>query len=264
MDGFRDILDTRESLRRPLLGSLSLHAGVGVLIAILGVANFAKREQWGDPNSRGGGAVGVTAVKSIPIAGHEGPMNRVANDSKSQVPEPLTKPESKTRTAVKEAEDAIPLKSRHKQRSAADDSYRNPRTKPSPLSDNQLTSRQGQTASSPLFAPAPGSGGVGVGDGTPFGTRFGAYAALIRDRVAQKWHTEQVDARIKTLPPAIVTFDIQRNGQVRNVRVVQSSGNVSVDYSAQRAVMEAAPFEPLPAAYSGSSATIEFWFTLKR
>ena len=122
----------------------------------------------------------------------------------------------------------------------------------------------GQSASSPLYAPAPGSGGVGVGEGTPFGTRFGAYAALIRDRVAQKWRTEQVDARIRSLPSAIVTFDIQRGGQVRNVRVVQSSGNVALDYSAQRAVMEAAPFEPLPAAYSGSSATIEFWFTLKR
>ena len=122
----------------------------------------------------------------------------------------------------------------------------------------------GQSASSPLYAPAPGSGGVGVGDGTPFGSRFGAYANLIRDRVAQKWHADQVDARIRSLPTAIVTFDIQRSGQVANVRVIQSSGNVSLDNSARRAVMEASPFEPLPAAYSGSSATIEFWFTLKR
>jgi hypothetical protein len=43
MDGFRDILDARESLRRPLMGSLGLHAGVAVLVAVLGVANFAKR-----------------------------------------------------------------------------------------------------------------------------------------------------------------------------------------------------------------------------
>ncbi len=264
MDGFRDILDTRESLRRPLLGSLGLHAGVALLIAVLGVANFAKREQWGDPNSKGGGAVGVTAVKSIPIPGHEGPMNRVASDTESRVPEPVTKPEKQSKAAEREDENAIPLKSRHKPKSSVSDSYRNPRTKQDPQFENQLTSRVGQSASSPLFAPSPGSGGVGVGDGTPFGSRFGAYAALIRDRVAQKWHTEQVDARIRTLPAAIVTFDIQRNGQVRNVRVVQSSGNVSVDYSAQRAVMEASPFEPLPAAYSGSSATIEFWFTLKR
>ncbi len=264
MDGYRDILETRESLRRPLLGSLGLHVGAAALIAALGVANFAKHEQWGDPNSKGGGAVGVTVVKSIPIAGHEGPMNRVANDSKSQVPEPITKPEPKSKTAEKEDADAIPLKSKHPKKNSTVDNYRNPRTNPSPQSDNQLTSRVGQSASSPLYAPAPGSGGVGVGDGTPFGSRFGAYAALIRDRVAQKWHTDQVDARIRTLPAAVVTFDIQRNGQVTNVRVVQSSGNVALDNSSRRAVMEASPFEPLPAAYSGSSATIEFWFSLKR
>jgi protein TonB len=264
MDGFRDILDARESLRRPLMGSLGLHAGVGVLIAVLGVANFAKREQWGDPNAKGGGAVGVTAVKSIPMQGHEGPMNRVANDTESEAPEPITKPESKMKVAEKEADDAIPLKSKHPKKSSAEDSYRNPYAKPSPPSSNQLTSRVGQSASSPLFAPSPGSGGVGVGNGMPFGTRFGAYAALIRDRVAGKWHADQVDSRIRSLPPAIITFDIQRNGQVSNVRVAQTSGNVAMDNSARRAVMEASPLEPLPAAYSGSSASIEFWFTLKR
>jgi periplasmic protein TonB len=264
MDGFRDILDARESLRRPLIGSLALHAGVAALIAVLGVANFAKREQWGDPNGSGGGAVGVSAVKSIPMPGHEGPINRVANDTESQVPEPESKPQTKTKAAEKEPDDAVALNSKHTRKTSSSDSYSNPRTKQSPLSSNQLTSRVGQSASSPLFAQAPGSGGVGVGNGMPFGSRFGAYAALIRDRVAQKWHTDQVDSRIHSLPVAIVTFDIERNGEVRNVRVAQSSGNVSMDNSARRAVMEASPFEPLPAAYSGSSATIEFWFTLKR
>ncbi len=75
---------------------------------------------------------------------------------------------------------------------------------------------------------------------------------------------DQVDARLRTLPPAIVTFEIMRNGEIRNVRVVQSSGNRALDYSAERAVLQAGPFEPLPAAYGGSSASIEFWFQLQR
>jgi hypothetical protein len=124
----------------------------------------------------------VTAVKSIPIQGHEGPTNRVASDTESRVPEPITKPEKRTKAAEREDENAIPLKSKHKPKSSSIDTYRNPRAKQDAQSDNQLTSRVGQSASSPLFAPAPGSGGVGVGDGTPFGSRFGAYAALIRDR----------------------------------------------------------------------------------
>jgi protein TonB len=87
---------------------------------------------------------------------------------------------------------------------------------------------------------------------------------LLSERVAQKWRTDSVDARIRTLPPAIVTYEILRNGTVRNVRVVQSSGNALLDNSAQRAIYEAAPFPPLPNGYEGNSAVIEFWFQLKR
>jgi TonB family protein len=263
MDAHREILDERESLRRPFLESLTLHVGTVALIVLLGLSHLAKREPWGSPDSMGGGAVGVTSVKSLPFLNRSGPTNRLASDTESQVPEPVTKPEPKNKTAPKESDDAIALKSKHI-RKYARDSYRNPRVNPEPLADNQLTSRVGPAAASPLFAPAPGAGNVGVGSGAPFGNIFGAYAMLVRDRVAQKWRTDTLDSRIRTLPTTIITFEIQRNGQVRNVRVAQSSGNMVLDYSAQRAVAEAAPFDSLPAAYSGSSATIEFWFTLKR
>jgi outer membrane biosynthesis protein TonB len=46
--------------------------------------------------------------------------------------------------------------------------------------------------------------------------------------------------------------------------VAQSSGNRALDYSAERAITEAGPFEPLPVAFDGSYAVIEFWFELKR
>jgi protein TonB len=263
MDGHREILDERESLRRPFLQSLTLHAGTVGLIVLLGLSRLAKREPWGSPDSMGGGAVGVTSVKSLPFLDRSGPTNRLAGQSESQVPQPVSKPEPKSKAAQKESEAAIALKSKNARKSTRD-TFRNPRANPEPLADNQLTSRTAPAAASPLFAPAPGAGNVGVGSGAPFGNIFGAYAILVRDRVAQKWRTDQLDPRIRTLPTAIITFEIQRDGQVRNVRVAQSSGNPILDYSAQRAVTEAAPFDPLPAAYSGSSATIEFWFTLKR
>ena len=263
MDAHREILDERESLRRPFMESVALHAGTVALIVLLGLTHLANRQSWGSPDSMGGGSVGVTSVKALPFMNRSGPTNRVASDTESQVPEPLTTPAQKSKPAPKEPDDAIALKSKHIRKNARD-FYRNPRAHPEPLSDNQLTSRTGPAAASPLFAPAPGAGNVGVGSGAPFGNIFGAYAMLVRDRVAQKWHTDTLDPRIRTLPTAIVTFEIQRNGQVRNVRVAQSSGNMVLDYSAQRAVAEASPFDALPAAYSGSSATIEFWFTLKR
>lgn len=257
-----DILDERDSLRRPVMGSLVLHAAVFGTIAVMTIAQVGKREAWGDPNSAGGGAFTVTPVKAIPLPGRTGPVNKVASDTESQIPEPV-KPSPKR--AVKEDPKAMELKSRSKNaKPERSERFASNRRDPREYADNQVFSRAGQAATSPLYGLAPGSGGVGVGNGMPFGNRFGAYANLIRERVAQRWKTETVDGRIKTLPPAIITFVIERNGQVRDIRVSQSSGNVALDYSAQRAITEASPFAPLPAAYDGSSATIEFWFELKR
>ncbi len=103
-----------------------------------------------------------------------------------------------------------------------------------------------------------------MGSAGAFGYRFGGYRDLIEQRVAQKWRTDEIDPRIQTAPTVIVTFEIQRSGSITNVRVLQSSGNRALDYSAQRAVFEAGPFPPLPQAYERSSADIEIWFTLKR
>jgi protein TonB len=257
-----EVLEEKDSLRSPFLGSLAVHGIVFAAIAASMLIKPGAAEQWGDPNSAGGGAVGVTMVKSIPLPSRSGAVNPLASDTKSQVPSP-PKAEPK-KAARREDPDAIALKTKGAKQRATRDRYTSSKTDTRPQPSNQMYSSAGQAAVSPLYGLAPGSGGVGVGTGAPFGTRFGAYAALVRDRVARQWRTEQVDARLRTLPPAIVTFEIMRSGQVQNVRVVQSSGNRALDYSAERAVLQAGPFEPLPAAYGGSSASIEFWFQLQR
>src|ERR1022692_3895381 len=128
---------------------------------------------------------------------------------------------------------------------------------------NQLYSAAGPALVSPMMGQV-GSGGVRLEGGSPFGNRFGNYVTILRQRVAEKWHTGDVDPRIHTLPPAIVTFELMRDGSVRNVHVAQSSGNQAADYSAQRAIYDASPFPALPAAYDRDAATIEFWFELRR
>jgi protein TonB len=257
-----EVLEERDSLRSPFLGSLGVHVAAFTAIALSMLIKPGVAEQWGDPNSAGGGAVGVTAVKSIPLPSRTGAINRLANDTKSQVPSP-PKPEPK-KAAPRVDPDAIALKTKGAKQRATRNAVPSNRTETQTQPSNQLYSSEGQAAVSPIYGLAPGSGGVGVGSGAPFGTRFGAYSALVRDRVARQWRTDQVDNRLRTLPPAIVIFEIMRDGQVRNIRVVQSSGNRALDYSAERAVVQAAPFEPLPATYGGSSASIEFWFQLQR
>lgn len=256
-----DILEERDSLRGSFLGSLVLHAGLAGVAVAMAAMNAGERVAWGEPNALGGGAVGVTPVKSIPMPLRDGPINRLANDTRSQVPAAV-KPEP-VKAAPKPEPDAIPLKSKNAPaRKAAARAATPAKARETP--ENQVASSTGAAASSPLYAMAPGTGGVGVGTGSPFGFQFGAYAALVRDRVAQRWRTDQVDPRIRTLPPAIATFEIVRSGAVRNIRIIQSSGNRALDYSAERAITEAAPFQPLPAQYGGSSAVIEFWFQLQR
>jgi protein TonB len=243
--------------------SLLLHVAiVGGLVGWQLWQNRA-RERWGDPNAISGGSVTITPVARIPIPTRAGIVNPVANDTPSELPTP-PKEQPKPQEKPKEDPDAVALNLQRQRRTQAEVAARNQRYRPQEAArENQVTSTTGQRAVSPMFG-VQGSGGVGTGTGSVLGTRFGWYEALLRQRVAEKWRTTEVDARIRQLPVAIVTFTIRRDGSVSGVRVAQSSGNYTLDTSAQRAVFDAAPFPPLPPQFDRDSAVIEFWFELKR
>ncbi len=261
MTGHIDILDEPETLRRPFLSSLVLHVGVVSMLAFLSWWSNRGREAFGEPNATGG-AVGVTVVNSIPMPNRVGPRNPVANESESQVPQPPPKKQAQQKQI--EDKNAIALKSRKAPRKLSDVAASRQRYRPEDVDrPNQLYSTAGQAVASPLYA-ATGSGGVGTRPGSILGVRFGWYEQLVRQRVASAWHTAEIDARLRTAPIVIVTFDIMRDGSVRNLQTLQGSGISALDFSAQRAVLEAAPFPPLPAGYERNSAHCEFWFELKR
>jgi TonB family protein len=132
------------------------------------------------------------------------------------------------------------------------------------LDNNQVFSKQAPQVSNPLFAATPGTGRVGPGVNTTLGTRFAGYSQQIQQLIAQKWRTNDVDARIQSAPEVIATFDLMRDGSVRNLQILQRSGIQPLDYSVQRAIMEASPFPPIPPGFDRSSAKVEFWFELKR
>lgn len=257
-----DILDERESLRGPFVLSVGAHVGLGVF---MGLSSWlaASGPKFGVENP-GAGSMTVNVVSSIPLQQRTGLQNPVARDTKSNLPAPPK--EVKVEQAKPEPE-AIALKSKdakkpreQEKKAAQAQKYRNPEAD----RPNQLYSTQGQAAVSQIFSQAPGAGGVGTGPASSLGTRFGGYEALLRQRVAEKWNTGDVDSRTKTAPIAIVIFELLRNGSVRNVKVLQSSGISALDYSAQRAVFDAAPFPPLPAGFERDSARVELWFELKR
>ncbi len=263
MTGHVDILAEHESLRRPLIFSIGLHGSVLAALFLQGVVGSHTRELWGNPNSLGGGAVGITPVSQIPIWAKGGPPNPLASDTQSEVPQPPPV-KKQARRVVEPDSSAIAIKSRSSsQQLARRQSVASSSRLPISEAPNQIYSDTGRALSSPMVGQT-GSGGVGLGPGGAFGNRFGAYRDLLEQAVARKWRTNEVDPRLQTAPPAIVTFLLRRDGSTADVRLEQSSGNKALDYSAMRAIYEAAPFPPLPAGYERNDARIEFWFQLKR
>lgn len=260
-----DILDQRESLGKPFLASVLFHAVVFGSLAAYGLISTTGKFLWGDPHSLGGsGSVTITPVSQIPLPGRSGIRNPVANDTESRVPQPPAEAKPK-KQARREDPDAISLKGRRRAKRLAEMAASQQRFRANPNERrNQLYSSTGQAMTSAMFGSSPGSGGVGVGIGTPFGDRYGYYVLLLRQRVSEKWNTGDVDPRLQTAPPVVVSFEIQHDGSVRSVKFLQRSGTSALDFSAQRAILDASPFPALPAGYTGSSATIEFWFELKR
>jgi protein TonB len=256
-----DILDQQERLKGPFLGSIAVH--VSVLAAMLGAAWVQARHpsaQWGDIRGGGFGSVTVNPVAQIPLPTESGPVNPVANDTESRAPTPP--PKAKAQAKVKAPPpDAIPLPSRNAERrpapaASAPNKFREQQQD----LPNQVYSASGQRLNSPMIGMA-GGGGVGIGNNSPFGTQFGYYAMIIRNRVQQAWRTEG----IRSGNTVDVWFTINRDGSVpdRSVQVKGRSGNAALDISAERAILDARPFPPLPAGFSGSSADVELTFELR-
>jgi TonB family protein len=262
-----DALDQSDRLGGAFWGSLGFHISLAALILGFSIIQ-PNRVKWGDPAGGGFGAVGVTPVASIPLPARSAPANPVANDTESQVPPTpaKAKPQPKKLPPIP---NAVAIPSRNATKKLLKDippaPVPNKWAAAHPPAPNQLTSSYGQRANSPMYN-MPGGGGVGVGTSSSFGTQFGAYATLLRDKIAQNWRTNDVDARVLTAPPVVVVFTIRRNGALvpNSARVSQSSGNRALDLSTLRAIMDAAPFQELPPGYNKDQAELELRFELRR
>ena len=256
-----DLLDQKEPIKGWLLGSLILHAALlASLLTYNGMAHHAI--QLGDPGGGGRGAVQINPVRSIALPSSQGPTNPVASESPSLVPTaPPTKAKSKPATPAKNL-DAIPIPSRNAEKKQAR-SYSENNKYVATRKDlpNQAYTTQPQQLSSQMYQ-MPGGGGVGVGNNSPFGTMYGEYANRLRDQVARNWRTSDIPPM--GTPRAAVTFILHRDGTVSNVRITGRSGNAALDYSAQRAILDASPFPALPAGFPKDNPEIEFLFELKR
>jgi outer membrane biosynthesis protein TonB len=243
---------------RSFVAAMALH---GSLLGTFVLWNWLQVNgpKFGDPNA-GGASVGVEAVDKIPLP-HSGPTNPVAHDTESEAPQA---PPDKVQQEKKEVipPDAVKLNLHEdKKKKAKEESVKRHLPSFEKLEANQLTSRTPQQVSSPLFSQMPGSGRVGTGMNTTLGTRFAGYAQQIQTLIAHNWQTG--DVSVQTGPVVIATFDLMKDGSIRNLALLQKSGIPSLDFSVRRAI-EGVTFPPLPVGFDQPYAKCEFSFELKK
>jgi protein TonB len=245
-----------ESLRGPFAGSLVAHGALAGIVAISGLLHLTTN--FGTPHASSG-SVGVNVVKSIPLPEKEAPVNPLANDSQSPVPQ-APAPVKFSRQVVEEPKTAaveIPDKFKKNRKASPKPQSLATYRPPVAYQPNQVYSNTPQATKSALFG-TQGSGGIDIGPASVLGSRFGAYVDLMRDRIAQHWVT--ADVRATPAQKCAVSFAIARNGTISNVQVSQPSGNYLLDTSAKRAILDSSPLPALPQAFTQNEATVELWF----
>ena len=252
-----DILDERDPVTGPFVGALCLHVAVVLLLTYGWFWLKHTRATLGDVHPAGGPAYDVSPVKTIPIPHQEAPPNPVANDTKSTVPTAPAKQEAEKKPPPPQ-KDALQIPDKLKYE-IDKPTHRQQYTQPAP--PNQVYSDTRQAVSNPMYGAQSGSGQVGIGPNSPLGNRLGWYAELVRQRIAQSWRTNGLDARSQS-SAAVVSFLIMRDGSVRDPKIVQSSGNPSIDNTALRAVYDSNPLPALPPQITENYISAQFTFTL--
>ncbi len=137
-----------------------------------------------------------------------------------------------------------------------------------------LARKLGAQAPVPAAPPAAAPGAPGAATGTLTGKADvgSSITALDNPDFTYDYYIAQLVARIDqnwTRPPvgvgvhAIVSFRIRRDGSVAGVTVRESSSFDTFDLAALRAVQNAAPFPPLPRAYTLNHDSVGVNVTLR-
>lgn len=254
------------SLRRYLGYSLFLHGTLAAVVIASIIFHF-QGNFWGGVGGASQGDVKVNLVGSVGIPMPKPPEiteSRTFDPTDSlykEQPKPLKPPEPpKPETKIPEFKKEKPPKQiEHKSRVFDD---------PKPPPDNVVPGHGGQMnlptgTAQTQGAPAPGVNIQGQGGGD-FATRYGWYIEAVRRRINQNWLQSTIDPAVRSARTAhcVVTFTIYRDGSVKDIRLSQTSGNLSMDNSAQRALLSSVPMPALPGDYSGSFVNVTFDFDL--
>lgn len=233
---------------------------------LLGIYIQRDRVPWG---GIGGGDSGVK-VNLVSSSGIPMPQPTVPTESETVDPtkglykeEPKKPPEPKEdATKIQKFDKLKPL----------------PATKPSKIlenktrpPDNAINYGKGGQMSVPSGnsqAPGPLNGGLSIQGqgGGEFAARYPWYVESVRKRISDNWLQNTIDPSVRAARTAhtIVTFTINRDGTLRNVRLDTPSGNRSMDDSAMRAMQSIDKMPQLPSDWRSNTVDVTFDFDLSR
>ncbi len=251
------------NLRKYFKYSVFFH--IACVAAVLSASFFERHgASWGGV----GGKLGGTKVNLVSSAGIPMPRESMVTESKAvdptkslhkeEPPKPKP-PEPKTdATKIPKFEKEKPLPPSRKSRTLENKA---------PEPDNAIPGHGGTPDLPTGYSQSPGASSgvqtIGQGGGD-FGGRYPWYVDAVRSRVRQAWDQTTIDPAVRAArrAHAVVTFRISTNGTISNIRMSQSSGNSSMDYSALRALQNIDSFRPLPNDYMGSYVDVTFDFDL--
>jgi protein TonB len=271
------------TLRKFIVYSAFLHGALALAIGVTAYYQY-RGDQW---NSVGGNMGNDVKVNLVPSAGIPMPKPDVFGESHAIDPtKGLYKEEPKAPDVAEIPKDALEIP-KFKEPNPVKPPVRptkefkdEPRTKPvphpskvfedlRPTPDNAVKYGKGGTPNLPTgYGTTPGATTSGVQvqgqGGGDFATRYGWYVEAVRRKIGSNWNLFEIDPTVRSARRAksVMTFTIYRDGSVKNIRMEQSSGNSSMDNSAQRALANAAPMPALPNDYSGSYVNVSFDFDL--
>jgi protein TonB len=249
-------------LRSYIIYSIVFHALFS--IAVLSASFFERRgNSWGGV----GGNLGGTKVNLVTSAGIPMPKESVVTESKAVDPtKGLHKEDPPKPPEPKADAEKIPKFTKEKPLPPT----RQSRTleNKTPVHDNDINYGKGGNPDLPTgYTQNPGaSAGVatqGQGGGD-FGARYPWYVDGVRKAIRRSWDQATIEPSVRAAhrAHAVMTFRINADGSVTNIKLFQTSGNQSMDTSAQRALLGLGSLSRLPNDYIGSYVDVTFDFDL--
>ena len=163
---------------------------------------------------------------------------------RSRQPEPEQKAEAET-PVIEEKEEPAEVKPKEKEK------------KPEPKQEAKTESKEEPLDVSMEKEAEDGTSIAVEGDKFP----FSYYLSAIERKVSQNWFSGVSSESVGH--SCGVYFRVRKDGRIEDLRSERSSGHSYFDRSATRAIRSAAPFPPLPRAFSDEFLGIHFTFVQK-